>query len=206
MFLAIHRHYVRVEKEEYEQVEVAEQGALPFKHTFIVPVSRLTPVTLTALNYARSLSNNVTAVHIVEGEDPSEAEEFISQWQRVLPGTDINIVMIESPFRSLIGPLISYIDALGQQQPDGTITVVLPEALPSKPWEYLLHNQTAFRLKATLLFRENTVVTDVPRLLGRHSRTGASKGRAWRLADFPWGTVLLLLLVVYLLYHFLFGV
>jgi amino acid transporter len=204
MFLAINRHYTRVEKEEYEQAEVAPQGATTFKHTFIVPVSRLSPVTLTALNYARSLSNNVTAVHIVEGEDPIEAEQFIKEWQRVMSDTDINIVMIESPFRSLIGPLISYIDALDQQNPDDTITVVLPEALPSKPWEYLLHNQTAFRLKATLLFRENTVVTDVPRLLGRHSRRGSTKGRPWRLADFPWGSVLLLLLVIYVLYHFLF--
>ncbi len=204
MFLAINRHYMRVEKEEHEQAAVSPQDAVSFKHTFIVPVARLNAVTIRALNYARSLSNNVTAVHIVEGEDQDEAEQFSKEWHTVLPATDINMVMIESPFRSLIGPLISYIDALDQQHQDDIITVVLPEALPSKPWEYLLHNQTAFRLKATLLFRENTVVTDVPRLLGRSS-AGSMQGRGWRPVDFPWGSVLLLLLVIFLIYYFVIG-
>jgi len=204
MFLAIHRHYARVEKEEQEQDAVVPQALnqqVTFKHTFVVPVARLNAVTIKALNYARSLSNNVTAVHIVEGEDRNEAEQFSKEWQRVLPDTDINMVMIESPFRSLIGPLISYIDALDQQHPDDIITVVLPEALPSKPWEYMLHNQTAFRLKAALLFRENTIVTDVPRLLGR-GPAGLPQGRGWRFVDLPWGSMLILLMVAFLIYYF----
>ncbi len=211
LFLAINRHYVRVEREEQEQA-VAQAQAKPrtgvglgFKHTFIVPVARMNPITLTALDYARSLSATVTAVHIVEGEDPEEAEQFNKEWRKLLPDTDIQLVIVESPFRSLIGPLLSYIDALDQQQPDDTITVVLPEALPSKPWEYLLHNQNAFRLKAALLFRPNTVVSDVPQLLGRSRTAGADQGRRWRLADLPWGSLLLLLLIIFLFYYFVIG-
>src|SRR5262245_44559244 len=81
-FLASHRHYGRV------RMEIAEVPVRPItdKHTFIVPVAQLAPVTLNALNYTRSLSPNVTAVHISEGEDPEEAERFNEQWRTLLPG------------------------------------------------------------------------------------------------------------------------
>ena len=198
MFLAIHRHYARVEAEE----ALATEPVTPrvFKHTFVVPVSRLNPITLTALQYARSLSPTVTAVHIVEGEEPDEAEAFNREWAELLPGTDINLVLIESPYRSLVGPLLSYIDALDKQNPDDTITVVLPESLPSKLWEYVLHNQTALRLKAALLFRPNTVVSDVPHVLGRTSTTlGRASGARLPVPASVGLAVLLLLagLVVY---------
>jgi amino acid transporter len=203
MFLAIHRHYTRVEAEE----RIASQAVAPkeFKHNFIVPVSRLNPITLTALQYARSLSPVVTAVHIVEGEDPREAEEFSREWEELLPDTDISLVLIESPYRSLIGPLLSYIDALDRQTPDDTVTVVLPESLPSKPWEYILHNQTALRLKAALLFRPNTVVSDVPHVLGRNGVTSAQRRAAHILASVPWGLLFLLSLAGALVYELVSG-
>jgi hypothetical protein len=72
------------------------------------------------------------------------------------------MVIIESPFRSLTGPLLAYIDALKESNPRDTITVVLPEYVPSRWWEHLLHNQTALRLKAALLFHPGVVVTNVP--------------------------------------------
>jgi amino acid transporter len=193
LFLAINRHYARVSR-EVAAIEVVTPTT--FKHTFIVPVSSLNQVSLTALGYARSLGKNVTAVHIVEGEDAEEAERFRSEWDRLLPDTDINLVIIESPYRSLIGPLIHYIDARDQQIPDDTITIVLPEVLPSRFWEYLLHNQSALRLKAALLFRSNTVVADMPYILGH------SKGRS-TLASIPWGAIMALVIVlgaVYLLF------
>ncbi|MDQ6695025.1 MAG: APC family permease, partial [Chloroflexota bacterium] len=201
MFLAINRHYNRVKG------EVAMVGPFikpqDFKHTFIVPVSGLNAVTMQALAYARSLSKNVTAVHISEGEDPEEARRFSQQWQETLSDSGIDLVIIESPYRSLLGPLLSYIDALDQQSPDDTVTIVLPEVLPSKSWEYLLHNQSALRLKAALLFRPNTVVADVPHLLGR--RDGAAAlARRGMLAAFPLGPLLTLLGVLFLVYLFFF--
>ena len=198
LFLAINRHYARVAAE----VEAAPVPTQPksYKHTFIVPVASLNAVSMSALAYARSLSKNVAAVHISEGEDPEEAQQFNEEWKRLYPDTDINLVIIESPYRSLIGPLLAYIDALDAQWGDDTITIVLPETIPAKPWEYLLHNQSALRLKAALLFRPNTVVADVPYLLGRDS-TGAVRNRS-ALASVPWGTILFLLAVVAALLYF----
>ena len=172
---------------------------MPYRHTFIVPVSSLNAVTKTALNYARSLNENVFAVHIVEGEETEEAERFNKQWKETFPNTDIQLVIIESPFRSLIGPLLYYIDALDKLGTDDTITIVLPELVPAKPWEYLLHNQSALRLKAALLFRKNTVVADVPYLLG--SVTGSRS----TLTKIPWFAVILLLVITYLVYAFVSG-
>jgi amino acid transporter len=198
LFLTINRHYRRIA----EEVEHAQQlYPQPFQHTFVVPVSRLNPITTSALNYARSLSKNVTAVHIVEGEDIEEAERFSREWHKALPDSDIALVIIESPFRSLIGPLLSYIDALDRQSPKDTITIVLPEFLPGRPWEYLLHNQSALRLKASLLFRPNTVVADLP----YHTRTqdGTRRGTEgiWgSLRAFPWVPFAVLVSVSLLVY------
>jgi hypothetical protein len=74
----------------------------------------------------------------------------------------VPLVIVESPYRALLPPLLAYIDALDRQDPRRPITVVLAEFVPRRPWEYLLHNQTALRLKLHLFFRPNTIVVDVP--------------------------------------------
>ena len=199
MFLAINRHYRRVQQEVAAAVIPRRRE---FKHTFIVPVSSLNSVSIEALDYARSLSANVTAVHIAEGEDTDEAERFNKEWREQMGDTDVNLVIIESPYRSLIGPLLSYIDALDQQYADDTITIVLPEFLPAKPWEYLLHNQSALRLKAALLFRQNTVVADVPYLLGRNSTAQAARKGQSLLAAIPWAAIIFFAIVLALVYFF----
>ena len=79
----------------------------------------------------------------------------------------MELVIIESPFRSLAGPLLAYIDALKDVRPDDTLTVILPEFVPSHWWEHLLHNQTALRLKAALLFHPGIVVANVPYHMAR---------------------------------------
>jgi amino acid transporter len=202
MFLAINRHYRRLADEVSAAVIPRRRE---FKHTFIVPVSNLNAVSLEALDYARSLSGNVTAVHIAEGEDEEETVEFNRKWRETMEPTDINLVIIESPYRSLIAPLLYYIDALDRQVADDTITIVLPEFLPAKPWEYLLHNQSALRLKAALLFRPNTVVADVPYQLGRNSGSLAQRAQTgW--SNIPWGPIraFLVLLLLGLIYYFFF--
>ncbi|MEO6456714.1 MAG: APC family permease, partial [Chloroflexia bacterium] len=201
MFLAINRHYKRIASEVAETVPMSRAS---YRHTFIVPVSSLNQVALNALAYARSLSANVVAVHIVEGEDLEETERFHAEWQRLIDDKEISLAIIESPYRSLIGPLLSYIDALDQQSPDDTLTIVLPELLPAKPWEYLLHNQNAFRLRAALLFRPNTVVSDMPYLLGRGRTASAGSGGLALLGRFPWVPLLVLLSVLFLIYQFVF--
>jgi hypothetical protein len=100
----------------------------------------------------------VTAVHV--NDDSAELDEFQRKWEEI--GTDIPLILIESPYRALIGPLMSYLDEVEKQRPGDTITVVLPEFVAHHVWEHILHNQTALRLKAALLFRPGTVVTSVP--------------------------------------------
>ncbi len=199
MFLAIHRHYEGVRRQEGPVMPLA-----PVTHhlVFLVPVARLNAVTLRALDYARSLSSAVTAVHVLEGEDPQEADHFQEEWDRLVPDRSIGLVQIESPYRSLLGPLLAYIDALDRQHPHEVLTVVVPESLPSRPWEYLLHNQSALRLKAALLFRPNTVVTNVPYLLGPGGYRSASR---WAVvASFPWVQLIVLLLALFVAYQVFF--
>jgi hypothetical protein len=89
----------------------------------------------------------------------ASAEDFRARWKRL--ETDVDLDILESPFRSLLQPLLRYIDAIDKSD-DRPITVVLSEFVPRHWWEWLLHSQTAFRLKASLLFRPNTIVIDVP--------------------------------------------
>jgi hypothetical protein len=78
-------------------------------------------------------------------------------------------VVIESPYRSLIRPLLAYIDTMQEVHPDETLTVILPEFVVENFWEYPLHNQTAWRLKTALLARPGIVVTNIPQHLSHHT-------------------------------------
>lgn len=157
---AIHRHY------ETASTELAAQTPLnpeEIVHTVLVPISDVNRIARQTLAYARSISENVTAVHI--NDDEAEIERVRESWTKL--GTDIQLVLIESPYRAIIPPLLKYIDEIDRQRPADTITVVLPEYIARHWWEHLLHNQTALRIKAALLFRPNTVVTSVPYHLER---------------------------------------
>ena len=95
----------------------------------------------------------------------AEIEAMRAAWTAL--GTDVPLVIVESPYRSLVGPLLAYLDEVDRQRPDDTLTVVLPEYIARHWWEQALHNQTALRIKAALLFRPGTVVTSVPYHLER---------------------------------------
>jgi len=90
--------------------------------------------------------------------------------QRVKEAEETHLLIIESPYRSLRPPLLAYIDTVHELHPDDTLTVILPEFVVGHWWEYFLHNQMAFRLKAALLFRPGIVVTDVPQHLDDRPR------------------------------------
>lgn len=129
----------------------------------VVPVSAINRVARQTLAYARAISDNVSAIHISDDED--EIERIRKSWSELT--TDVPLVIIESPYRSLVGPLLRYLDELQKQAPTATLTVVLPEYIPRHWWEQVLHNQTALRIKAALLFRPGTVVISVPYHLDR---------------------------------------
>ena len=153
----------------YRSVQVAlavdpTSGALPRRVAprVLVPVSRIDRATLNALAFATSISGDVTAVHV--SNDADDLAAMKQEWERW--GGPVNLVILESPYRALMGPLMAYIDATDRADPAQPTTVVLPEFVPSHIWEYPLHNQTALRLKLRLFFRRNTVVVDVPYHLG----------------------------------------
>ncbi|MEX0786007.1 MAG: APC family permease [Dehalococcoidia bacterium] len=157
----IYHHYARVEQQL--SVETAPP-APPLRdergpaRPIIVPVEELNQAVLRTLDYARSLSNNVTAVHV--SDEVEQGEALRAQWDRMV--TDIPIVIIESPYRSFLAPMLAYIDAVDRADPGAYITVVLPEFVPAHFWEGILHNQSAVPLKRALLHRPNTVLIDVP--------------------------------------------
>ena len=123
----------------------------------IIPVARLDRATLQAVAFARSISPTVRAVHIATTAE--SAEEFARRWRRWT--TEVPLDVIESPYRSLLQPLLRYIGRIDERD-DRPITVVLAEFVPRNWWEWILHSQTALRLKLSLLFRPNTIVIDVP--------------------------------------------
>ena len=156
LLYAINRHYQTVQD---ALVITTPEPRLPTlaAPAVIVPVARIDRAALQALAFARSVSPNVKAVHVSTSEE--SALEFERRWDRLNTGIKLDIV--ESPFRSLVSPLLKYIDAIDKAD-DRPITVVVTEFVPRHWWEWLLHSQTAMRLKASLLFRPNTIVIDVP--------------------------------------------
>jgi len=164
MFLGISRHYQRVERERTTDIPVHPKD---IHHRLIVPIDGLDRASIQSLAYARSISPLVTAVHVAV--DINEANAVRAKWQRwqkqLAEEEETHLVVIESPYRSLARPLLAYIDTVHELFPDDTLTVILAEFVVAHWWEHLLHNQTALRLKAALLFRPGIVVTSVPQHL-----------------------------------------
>ena len=160
LFTVIRRHYRRVA----EQLEVAVPSpaatpqARPRNQPVLVPVDKVNEAVRLAVDYARKTSENVTALHV--SDDVSEADELRQRWEEVIP--DVPLVVIESPYRSFVIPILTYIDALDHSHPGETITVLLPELVPARPWHRFLHNQSAAHLKKALRARPNTLVVGVP--------------------------------------------
>jgi hypothetical protein len=92
--------------------------------------------------------------------DAEQRRRFEERWTRYADG--MPLVVLHSPYRSVTGPLLDYLDLLRRQAPGGMVTIVLPEFVPARWWQHLLHNQTALLIKGALLFRKGVVVTSVP--------------------------------------------
>jgi hypothetical protein len=104
------------------------------------------------------LSENARGVYIET--DPAHRARVEERWATWVKG--MPLVVLRSPYRSVVGPLLEYVDRLQRETPDMLITIVLPEFLPARWWQQLLHNQTALLIKGALLFRRGVVVVDVP--------------------------------------------
>ncbi len=137
------------------------------RHRFIVPMAGLDRAAIASLAYARSISGHVIAMHVVADEE--QVEQIRANWQewqhQVTAEEETHLLIIESPYRTLLRPILAYIDAMHQRYPEDTLTVIVPEFVVAHWWEYLLHNQVALRLKAALLFRPGVAVLNLPQHL-----------------------------------------
>jgi amino acid transporter len=157
IFFGIHRHYRGLAR----HLSLEAYGPPPRipRHRVILPVSGVHRGTLAALRYARTLSDDITAVHI--SIDPEEAERVQRKWDTW--GEGIRLVILDSPYRLLLEPLLKYIEEISNQcQPNEVVTVVVPQFVPKHWYHNLLHTQTAVWLRLALLFKPGVVITDVP--------------------------------------------
>lgn len=154
-FLMVHRHYDAIA----DQLSTEHLDPPPPMHnTVLVLVGDLHRGVVRALQYAQSLSPNAKAVFVETDPDRTRRlEEKWSKWGMGLP-----LIVLASPYRSILGPLTDYIDHLQEHDDNHMVTIILPEFIPARWWQNLLHNQTALLIKGSLLFRKNVVVTDVP--------------------------------------------
>jgi amino acid transporter len=132
-------------------------------NTVLVPISGVQRAVVQALDYARTLSTDVRALYI--DVDPAATLQIRKDWDTW--GRGIPLVVLPSPFRSLMEPLLEYIEQIEHERPEDYVTVVLPEFVPAKWWHHLFHNQRALLIKGALLFKPNTIVTSVPFHLAR---------------------------------------
>jgi amino acid transporter len=153
----IHRHYARVAAE----LRLAStRPVLPARNHAVVLVSQVHNPTLRALNYAKSIKPHTLTALYVE-VDPEETRKLVADWDRA--GIDVDLKVVASPFREVTKPVLDYVRRLREAGGDrDVVTVVIPEYVVGKWWEQLLHNQSALRIKAFLLFQPGVMVTSVP--------------------------------------------
>ncbi len=161
-FLVMHRHYDDVARAlSLEGFE----GPPEFRHTVLVVIGDVHRGVVRAVQYARTLAPNAAVRGVFVETDPARTARIEEKW--ITWGLGVPLVVLTSPYRSLLRPLLDYLDHLQTADDNQMVTIVLPEFIPKRWWQHLLHNQTALLIKGALLFRRNTVVADVPYLLRR---------------------------------------
>jgi amino acid transporter len=161
MFRGIRSHYKAVA----EQVSLTRdtRPPRPRRNLVIMPIGGVNRSVVRAVDYARSRGGEIRAILVdVDKEETALVEMKWAQW-----GCGVPLVVLPSPYRSILGSILDYIEDLQQKDPDCWITVVIPEILPARWWQNILHNQRALLLKGALLFRDRVVLTDVPYHLTR---------------------------------------
>jgi Amino acid permease len=148
----------QVEDEAGQRDPEAQDVPSEVKHLVVVPVAALHLAALRALAYAASLRVPVLAVHVSPSEE--EAKRFHHYWK--VWGDHLPLEVVVSPYRAILAPLANYIEALHHQRPELTLTVIVPEVIPQRRWQQLLHNRTGPRLRRTLVRHEGIVITDIP--------------------------------------------
>ncbi len=160
MMKGIRRHYQRV-AEETALVE-GEDRMLPSRVRAVVLVSKLHKPTLRALAFAKA-SRPSTLEAVTVSVDPDETEQLLARWEDA--GIPVPLKVVASPYREVTTPILEYVKNIRVESPRDVVTVFIPEYVVGRWWEQILHNQSALRLKARLLFTPGVMVTSVPYLL-----------------------------------------
>jgi hypothetical protein len=155
VFKTVHRHYEAVATEL--SLDNVVDGP-PVTTTVLVLVGDLHLAVVRALRFAQSLVPNPKAVYVET--DPARTLRLEERWSK--GGYGVPLVVLPSPYRSVLGPLFEHIERIQRQSPDGMIAIVIPEFVPRHWWQHVLHNQTALLVKGAFLFRRGIVVVDVP--------------------------------------------
>ena len=158
LFMQICRHYTGVAKQlSGGVVDGVHPPVARLCHTAILPLSGLHPGVMNAAQYALSISKDVRAIYVEL--DPKATERLQTSWKKWAP--EVELVVLRSPYRSLIRPILEYVDQVKKDTKDEMLTVIIPEFVTAHWYQSFLHNQTAFMLKTALLFRKGVVVTSV---------------------------------------------
>jgi amino acid transporter len=156
VLVAIRRHYDQVAR-QLSTENAAPVESTPPTHMVLVLVGDVHLGILPALRYARAISPAARGVYVEL--DPEATSRLEQRWGKWAPG--VPLVVLRSPYRSVVRALLDYLEQI-QAVPDALVTIILPEFVPARWWQHLLHNQTALLIKGALLFRRGVVVTDVP--------------------------------------------
>lgn len=159
VFSLVHRHYSRVADQLRIQPEQLPSATI--KQFVLVPIDTVNYASLRALAFARSMSSQIIGVHV--NTDIERAQRTKEKMAKYAP--DINFIVLDSPYRQFVRPMIAYIEALHQQNPDAFVTIILPEFIPAHFWERALHGRTAQRLRGEFETHPNVAVVLVPYLL-----------------------------------------
>ncbi len=158
IFLIIRSHYDSLKS------QLSPKGFVvtpPRLHRAVIPLSAFHKGTIRALAYAKSISSDVRAVYV--SLDHERTDRFKDIWREW--GQGIPLIILESQYRAIVEPLTHYIDDLLKEEKDQLITVVLPEFVPAKWWQQILHNQTALLIRGILYFKKGVVTTSVRHFL-----------------------------------------
>lgn len=155
IFYKIHDHYKKT------ALQLKLEDSVPITYTgstVIVLISNITLVTNQALNYAYTIGDNVIAMHVSFDDNPDKEAEFDNEFKMKYP--EIRLVNLHSSYRSVIHPVLRFVKLIETQSTKKgyTTTVLIPQFIPKKAWQHILHNQTSLRLRAALATKENIVV------------------------------------------------
>jgi hypothetical protein len=157
LFSLIYHHYRSLAR----RLSLEHFGSPPsvMRSRVILPIGGVHRGTMAAIRYAKTLSPDITAVYV--STDPDETQRVQEKWE--IWGEGIRLVIIESPYRRFMEPLLMYIDEIYQKrQPNEVITIIVPQFVPRESWTNLLHTNTAATLRKALMFHKNIVITNVP--------------------------------------------